>query len=110
MFDLTGKVAIVTGASRGIGRATAEALAEQGALVVVDLRRGEAQAAEVVEGIRGKGGKAEALRFDVASSAEAEAAIADVARRHGRLDILVANAGISMNRLLMQLRRQRSTR
>jgi len=104
MFDLTGKVAIVTGASRGIGRATAEALAEQGALVVVNYARGEAQAAEVVEGIRAKGGKAEALRFDVASSAEAEAAIADVAKCHGRLDILVANAGISIDGLLIQLK------
>lgn len=104
MFDLTGKVAIVTGASRGIGRATAEALAEQGALVVVNYARGEAQAAEVVEGIRARGGKAEALRFDVASSAEAEAAIADVAKRHGRLDILVANAGISIDGLLIQLK------
>jgi len=104
MFDLTGKVAIVTGASRGIGRATAEALAEQGALVVVNYARGEAQATEVVEGIRARGGKAEALRFDVASSAEAEAAIADVAKRHGRLDILVANAGVSIDGLLIQLK------
>lgn len=104
MFDLTGKVAIVTGASRGIGRATAEALAEQGALVVVNYARGEAQAAEVVAGILARGGKAEAVRFDVAQSAETEAAIADVAKRHGRLDILVANAGIAIDGLLIQLK------
>lgn len=104
MFELTGKVAIVTGASRGIGRATAEALAEQGAHVVVNYARGEAQAAEVVAAITARGGKAEALRFDVAQTAETEAAIADVAKRHGRLDILVANAGISIDGLLIQLK------
>jgi 3-oxoacyl-[acyl-carrier protein] reductase len=104
MFDLTGKVALVTGASRGIGRATAEALAEQGARVVVNYARNEAQAAEVVAGILGRGGQAEALRFDVASSAETEAAIAEVAKRLGRLDILVANAGIAIDGLLIQLK------
>lgn len=104
MFDLTGKVAIVTGASRGIGRAAAEALAEQGAHVVVNYTRGEAAAAAVVAAISERGGKAEALRFDVANSAETEAAIADVAKRLGRLDILVANAGISIDGLLVQLK------
>jgi len=104
MFDLTGKVALVTGASRGIGRATAEALAEQGARVVVNYARNEAQAAEVVAGIIERGGQAEALRFDVASSAETEAAIAEVAKRLGRLDILVANAGIAIDGLLIQLK------
>lgn len=104
MFDLTGKVAIITGASRGIGRATAEVLSEQGALVVVGFSRGEAQAAEVVAGIVERGGKAEALKLDVTQTAETEAAIADVAKRHGRLDILVANAGIAMDGLLIQLK------
>jgi 3-oxoacyl-[acyl-carrier protein] reductase len=104
MFDLTGKVALVTGASRGIGRATAEALAEQGARVVVNYARNEAQAAEVVAGILARGGQAEALRFDVASPAETEAAIAEAARRLGRLDILVANAGIAIDGLLIQLK------
>jgi 3-oxoacyl-[acyl-carrier protein] reductase len=104
MFDLTGKVALVTGASRGIGRAAAEALAEQGALVIVNYARGEAQAAEVVAGIIERGGKAEALGFDVADSEATEAAIAAAAKRHGRLDILVANAGISIDGLLVQLK------
>jgi 3-oxoacyl-[acyl-carrier protein] reductase len=104
MFDLTGKVALVTGASRGIGRATAEALAEQGARVVVNFARNEAQAAEVVAGITERGGQAEALRFDVANAAETEAAIAEVAKRLGRLDILVANAGIAIDGLLIQLK------
>ncbi|MCU0680918.1 MAG: 3-oxoacyl-ACP reductase FabG [Polyangiaceae bacterium] len=103
MFDLSGKVALVTGASRGIGRATAEALARQGAHVVVNYARGEAQAAEVVAGITERGGKAEALGFDVADTAQTEAAIAQLAKRLGRLDILVNNAGISIDGLALQL-------
>ena len=104
MFDLTGKVALVTGGSRGIGRATAEALAEQGALVVVNYAKGEAEAAAVVAAIVARGGKAEALGFDVGDSAATEAAIAELAKRHGRLDVLVANAGISIDGLLVQLK------
>lgn len=103
MFDLSGKVALVTGASRGIGRATAEALARQGAHVIVNYARGEAQAAEVVAGIAERGGKAEALGFDVADTAQTEAAIAQLAKRLGRLDILVNNAGISIDGLALQL-------
>jgi 3-oxoacyl-[acyl-carrier protein] reductase len=104
MFDLTGKVAIVTGGSRGIGRAAAEALAAQGAQVVVSYVRGEAEARAVVEGIQAKGGKAEAIGFDVADMAAAEAAIADAAKRLGRLDILVANAGIAIDGLLLRVK------
>jgi 3-oxoacyl-[acyl-carrier protein] reductase len=104
MFDLSGKVALVTGASRGIGRATAEALAEQGAHVLVNFARSETEAADVVSGISGRGGKAELLRFDVSESQTAEKAIADAAKRLGRLDILVANAGISEDGLLVQLK------
>jgi [acyl-carrier-protein] S-malonyltransferase len=103
MFDLSGKVALVTGGSRGIGRATCEALARQGAHVVVNYARGEAQAAEVVAGIVARGGKAEALGFDVADTPKTDAAIADLAKRLGRLDVLVANAGISIDGLALQL-------
>lgn len=110
MFDLTGKVAIVTGGSRGIGRATAEALAEAGAHVVVNYARSEAEAAEVVAGITSRGGKAEAVRFDVAVSSEAEAAITEIAKRLGRLDVLVANAGISIDGLLVQLKDETLTK
>ena len=66
MFDLTGKVAIVTGGSRGIGRAVAEALAAQGAHVVITYVKGADEARRVVEGIVTRGGKAEAEGFDVA--------------------------------------------
>lgn len=104
MFRLDGKVAVVTGGSRGIGRATAMALAAQGATVVVTYVRGEAEARAVVAAIEEKGGKAEALAFDVGDMAAAEAAIADVAKRHGRLDVLVANAGIAQDNLLLRVK------
>ena len=104
MFGLEGKVALVTGASRGIGRAIAEALAEQGAAVVVNFVRGEAQAKEVADGIIAKGGKAEILGFDVGDPDASDAAIAALAKRHGRLDILVSNAGISIDGLILRLK------
>lgn len=104
MFRLDGRVALVTGGSRGIGRATAEALAEQGATVIVNYASNEAAARAVVEGIVAKGGKAEALGFDVADLERTESLIADAAKRHGRLDILVANAGIAIDGLLLRLK------
>jgi len=104
MFDLTGKVAIVTGGSRGIGRAVCEALASHGATVVVGYASGEAAALETVKAIAEAGGKAEPLRIDVSNTAEAEQAIADVAKRLGRLDVLVANAGIAIDGLLLRLK------
>jgi 3-oxoacyl-[acyl-carrier protein] reductase len=104
MFDLTGKVALVTGASRGIGRATAEVLAERGALVVINYVSNEAAAREVADGIQARGGKAEILQFDVASGEATEKAIAEAAKRLGRLDVLVANAGIAIDGLLLRLK------
>ncbi len=104
MFRLDGKIALVTGGSRGIGRACAEALAEQGATVVVNYVRGEAQAREVADGIVKSGGKAEILGFDVADTAATEAAIDGVIKKHGRLDVLVANAGIAADGLLLRIK------
>lgn len=104
MFRLTDKVAIVTGGSRGIGRATAEILAAQGAHVVLTYVSGEAAAREVVEAIASKGGRAEMNQLDVADTAAAEKAVADTAKRLGRLDILVANAGISIDGLALRLK------
>jgi 3-oxoacyl-[acyl-carrier protein] reductase len=104
MFRLDGKVAVVTGGSRGIGRATALALGEQGAHVVVNYARGEAQAREVVDAIVAGGGRAEALGFDVADATACEDAIAAAAKRLGRLDVLVANAGIALDGLLLRLK------
>lgn len=104
MFRLDNKTALVTGGSRGIGRATALALARQGATVVVNYASNEAAAHEVVEEILRGGGQAEALQFDVADSAQVEAAISDVVKRHNKLDILVANAGIAIDGLLLRLK------
>ncbi len=104
MFRLDGKVAIVTGGSRGIGRAVAEALAEQGAKVVVNYVRGEEQANEVVAQIEARGGRAVAERFDVAQAEQAEEAVARIAKREGRLDVFVANAGVSMDGLLLRVK------
>lgn len=96
MFDLQNKTALVTGASRGIGRATALAFAAAGARVLVHYGRSSAEAEEAVASIRAKGGEAEALRADL-SLPEGAAALAEKVRTlvADRLDVLVLNAGIS---------------
>jgi 3-oxoacyl-[acyl-carrier protein] reductase len=104
MFRLDGKVALVTGGSRGIGRACCEALGSQGATVVVNYRKGEDDARAVAEAIVARGGKAEICGFDVADAQAADAAIDGVAKRHGKVDILVANAGLSIDALLLRLK------
>jgi 3-oxoacyl-[acyl-carrier protein] reductase len=104
MFDLTGKVALVTGGSRGIGRAAALALGKQGAHVVVNYVSNEGAAREVADAIQASGGKAEIVQFDVGSGETAEKAIAEVAKRLGRLDILVCSAGIALDGLLLRLK------
>lgn len=104
MFDLSGKVALVTGGSRGIGRAASEALAKQGAHVVINYVSNEGAAREVAESIERAGGKAEILQFDVANGEAAEKAITEAAKRLGRLDILVASAGIAVDGLLLRLK------
>jgi 3-oxoacyl-[acyl-carrier protein] reductase len=104
MFELSGKVALVTGGSRGIGRAAAEALAHQGASVVINYASNEAAAREAAECITSRGQKAEIVRFDVANGDAAETAVAEVAKRLGRLDILVASAGIAIDSLVLRLK------
>ncbi|MCE2898568.1 MAG: SDR family NAD(P)-dependent oxidoreductase [Betaproteobacteria bacterium] len=93
MFDLSGKVALVTGASRGLGWAMARSLAQAGAHVVLNARDGAALQARVDE-LGALGLKAEAAACDVTDEAAMAALVAGVAQRHGRLDIGVANAGI----------------
>jgi NAD(P)-dependent dehydrogenase (short-subunit alcohol dehydrogenase family) len=91
MFDLTGRVALVSGASRGIGEATARLLARHGAHVIVSSRR-QAGVEEVAEAIREAGGKATALACHVGEPDSIEAAFDWIENEHGRLDILVNNA------------------
>jgi 3-oxoacyl-[acyl-carrier protein] reductase len=104
MFGLGGRVALVTGGSRGIGRACCEALAAQGATVVVNYVKGEAAATEVAQSIAAKGGTADVQGFDVSDSKAVDAGVESVVKRHGKLDILVANAGISIDGLLLRLK------
>lgn len=94
MFDLTGKIALVTGASRGLGWAMAESLARAGAHVVLNARDEAALNARVTM-LRSSGAFGEAAAFDVNDTPAAERCVADIVARHGRLDILVANAGIN---------------
>ena len=96
MASLQGKTALVTGASRGIGRATASALAEAGARILVHYGRSAQDAESLVAGIRSKGGRAEAISADLATPAGATSLAKEVRSIVGeRLDVLVLNAGIS---------------
>lgn len=93
MNDLTGKIALVTGASRGLGKGIALALAQAGAEVIVNYRSGKVQAEEVVDQIKEKNGKAVSFGADVAKSEDVEKLFAFIMEKYGRLDILVNNAG-----------------
>ena len=103
MIDLSNRVAVVTGASRGIGRAIAEQMARQGAVVIAAARGENARA--VADGIQAAGGRAEAVALDVTDSGAAERVMASVIERHGRIDILVNNAGITRDQLLLRMKR-----
>lgn len=103
-IDLGGKVALVTGAGRGIGRAIALALAQSGAAVVVNYRGSQAAAEEVVATIGEHGGKAIAVQGDVAQSADCERLVKATLDAFGRLDILVNNAGITRDNLLLRMK------
>ena len=103
MIDLSGRIAIVTGASRGIGRAIARRLAAQGAHVVAAARGDHARA--VVEEITAAGGRAEASPLDVTAAGAAEEMVAATLQRLGRIDILVNNAGIARDQLLLRMKR-----
>jgi len=103
MIDLSDRVAIVTGASRGIGRAIAQGLAAQGA-VVVAAARGE-NARPVADEIVAAGGRAEAVSLDVTEAGAAEQLVATTLERHARIDILVNNAGIARDQLLLRMKR-----
>ena len=103
MFDLAGKIAIVTGGSRGIGRATSIALAQVGAHVLVNYRSGEKGAQKTLRLIEEAGGHGEIIGFDVADPDSVDHSIKEALARHGRIDILVNNAGISIDQLLLRV-------
>jgi 3-oxoacyl-[acyl-carrier protein] reductase len=106
MIDLTGKKAVVTGASRGIGRATARLLARQGARVVLTYVRGAEAAQQAVAEIVREGGTASAAQLDVSDFASAERTLSALVSELQGLDILVANAGIAIDALLLRLKQE----
>ncbi len=103
MFDLAGKVAIVTGGSRGIGRATSIAVGRAGAHVVVGFRANQRAAEETLRSIEQAGGRGEILGFDVADPDAVDSAVKRVVDAHDGIDILVNNAGISIDQLLLRV-------
>jgi len=103
MIDLSGRIAMVTGASRGIGRAIARQLARQGAVVVAAARGANAQ--PVADEIAAAGGSADVVALDVTATGDIERAVAGVLERHGRIDVLVNNAGIARDQLLLRMKR-----
>jgi 3-oxoacyl-[acyl-carrier protein] reductase len=105
-MNLVGKSAIVTGASRGIGRAIAIDLAARGASVVVNYNSSESAAQEVLSAITAAGGKAIAVRGDVSKLEEANAVIKAAIDAYGKVDILVNNAGTTRDTLLMTMKEE----
>jgi 3-oxoacyl-[acyl-carrier protein] reductase len=101
-FSLKGKIALVTGSSRGIGRAIAERLAAHGAAVIVNYARSPQQAREVVDGIKARDGKALAIQADVSKPAEVRRLFDETEKQVGPLDIVVANAGVYLSKPLVE--------
>ncbi|MFN2384686.1 MAG: 3-oxoacyl-[acyl-carrier-protein] reductase [Thermoanaerobaculia bacterium] len=101
----TGRVALVSGASRGIGEAIARRLASEGA-VVIAAARGLAPLEKVVEEIRGAGGQATPLTLDVADAASIEAGVREALAAHGAIDVLVNNAGVTQDQLILRMSRE----
>ncbi len=103
---LDGQTAIVTGASRGIGRAIALALAQAGADVMINFSGNEQAASEVASLIRDMGRRAEIFKADVGDSAQAEQLVKDTLEKFGKIDILVNNAGITRDNLIMRMKEE----
>src|SRR5205823_8562500 len=105
MPGVMGRVALVTGASQGIGRACALALAEGGALIALAARNEEKLAA-VAKEIESKGGQAATFRMDVSNEADVKAVVKAVLERFGKIEILVNNAGVTRDTLLMRMKKE----
>jgi 3-oxoacyl-[acyl-carrier protein] reductase len=103
VMRLSGKVALVTGSARGIGKIIVERFAAEGAVVVLSDVTNEAAAAETLAGIIGAGGKGMVEMFDVSDATQVDAAVQRIVSEQGRIDILVNNAGITRDNLLMRL-------
>jgi 3-oxoacyl-[acyl-carrier protein] reductase len=101
-----GQVALVTGASRGIGRAIALALGQAGAYVVINYRGNQEAAESTLEELHGTGGQGELCRFDVADESEVDAAVKKIVDGQGKIDILVNNAGVTSDTLLIRTKAQ----
>ncbi len=104
MFNLTDKVAIVTGSSRGIGAGIAKLLAAQGAKVVINHRSSPEAADEVASAIKADGGEATVIQADVGQNNEALSLIKETIDSYGQIDILVNNAGTTRDKLIMQMK------
>jgi len=102
-LDLSGKIALVTGAGRGIGRSVALALGSAGAKVAVNYNSSEEAAREVVGAIESDGGEAKAIKADVSKAAEVDEMVNSLVKEWGRIDILVNNAGIARDNLMMRM-------
>ena len=101
---LQGQIALVTGASRGIGRAIALSLSRAGAHVIVNYRGNQSAAEESLSAIQAQGGQGELCPFDIADEAQVEAAVKNIVDRHQKVDILVNNAGVTADGLLMRMK------
>lgn len=105
-MKLNGQVALVTGASRGIGRAIAVALGQAGAYVVINYRGNQEAADSALEELYGAGGQGELCRFDVAVETDVDAAVKKIVDGQGKVDILVNNAGVTSDTLLIRSKAQ----
>ena len=102
--SLTGKVALITGASRGIGKEIALELSNLGAEVIINYSSSDEKAEEVVNLIKKSGGKVHKLKFDVSEEESVSAAFQEIIKINGNIDILVNNAGITRDGLLMRMK------